>query len=288
MTSSTLATALLASLVIPSLPSPEGELLPTDARGPGTPIFEWSDYAGEHSMARAKITYKEARDWCENWRPGDEAEMKACANDLSEAEKDVVHEASANCKTGVIKTTWGDTYTFAGIDNQDENFNGSLLFMDENGQVHPLNYASGALGVAAQWLTLCPFGHPYDIVPLKMVMDQDDRSGLGGIIGFEDRTLIQDDVYGIITYGDEEDIGIKDGTVFFRGHWIRGAGIEGIAFSFKEACEPVGYRVSGYDQGISDEISLQGEAPIWGDKCEIKGYSREVPGWKLTFHLPHH
>ena len=275
-------------LAIPSLPPLEGEILPTDPKGTSTYIYEWSDYAGEKSTARARITYQSARDHCENWRPGEEAEMKACADEIYEAQKDVFHEATANCKTGEITASWGERYKFAGVDNGHEFFNGSLLFRDAKGEVLELNYASNALTVASQWATLCPFGHPYDIVPLKTVMDEDDLSMLGGIIGFDGRTLRQDDQYGLITYSDEEDLGFDRGTVLFRGHWIRGGAIGGIAFSFKKGCDPVGYRVWGYDQGNSDEVSLQGDAPIWGEACEIKGYSREAPGWKLVFHLPHH
>lgn len=112
---------------------------------------------------------------------------------MFEAERDVIHEATANCKTGEITASWGESYTFAGIDRTDRNFNGWLTFKDQYGNLLPLNYASGALDVASQWITLCPFGQPYDIVPLKLVMEQDDLSWLGGLIGFDGRMLRQDD-----------------------------------------------------------------------------------------------
>lgn len=287
--SSVIATSVLfASLVIPSLPSPEGETLNTGSRGATTPIFEWADYAGENSTARARISFEGAKDWCENFRPGDEADIKRCADEIYTSEKDIVYEATANCKTGVITSTWGETYTFAGVDNKDEVFKGSFLFKDETGNVLPLNYSSGALEVASQWSALCPFGHPYDIVPLKMVMSNSDSSDQSGIIGHNGRTLVQDDLYSIISYGKEEDLGIEEGRVLFRGHWIWGAGIEGIAFSFKKGCEPVGYRVVGYDNSDSDQITLEGSAPVWAEGCQVTGFSKDAPGSELIFDLPHH
>lgn len=282
---SILATILLTTLALPSLPTPEGMSLVTDPRGTDNFVFEWSDYAGENATVSARSTKEEARLWCENWRPGDET----CTEDVWQNEKDQVHKASANCKTGEITATWGEKYTFAGVHTTHPSFADHYLWRDENGEILELVYATDALTIGSQWRTLCPFGQPYDVLPLDTKLDTNKDYGAVSYIGYENYSMLLFKDIGVVTFTDtEEDFDglVEHGTVLFRGWWPQDNTISGIAYSYKKGCDPVGYYVEGGNYGQNETITLQGKAPVRGKGCEITGYSLEAPGSELTFHLP--
>lgn len=62
------------------------------------------------------------------------------------------------------------------------------------------------------------------------------------------------------------------GTVLFEGTKV-GNRIDGIAYTFKRGCEPLGFRVKGnFDADKETGFILRGEQPIRDENCDLTGY----------------
>jgi len=266
------------------------DILPTHPKEPDAIIFESGDIGGRDAFAKARVTEKSARDWCENWRLGDP--VKTCAAEIMQAEAERVYEAKADCHAGVLTSISGDRYRYDGLwkNTSDGMWDGWQRFKDDNGKNVGTSNAAGGLTLAAQWRTLCPYGAPLGKQPLKMVLSENDYSISGELVGHNGSGVLIDAEMGTISYRVPKDsiAGIvTTGTLLFRGSIIYDGPVEGMAFTFKKGCEPAPYKVEGYFQGNSDKLVLRGKAPV-RKGCDVVGYTEKSPNAALVFDLPHH
>lgn len=76
--------------------------------------------------------------------------------------------------------------------------------------------------------------------------------------------------------------GVHRGTVLFRGRF-EGRGLAGVAYVFRQGCEPAAYNVSGPASG-GGRIYLAGAAPIrQKGSCRVTGYSERSGNARLVF-----
>jgi hypothetical protein len=75
--------------------------------------------------------------------------------------------------------------------------------------------------------------------------------------------------------------GIAPGTTLFEGR-LHGETIEGTAYTFRRGCPPAPYGVRGRMAG-GTRLILSGAAPIWGQGCEVVGYTARSPHARLIF-----
>lgn len=267
------------------------EYLPTHPRNPWAEIFEHGGFGTENAFARARVLRGEAESWCANWRPA--ADSAICSEEIISAEEERVYEARANCQTGEIVDHFGNFYVYDGLWTAAENdmWAGHERFREaESGNIVSTVNAAGGLVIAGQWSILCPYGAPYDLQPLKQVMDDEDHSGNMELVWHNGSGMRLDYERGTITYGDPKDslAGlVETGTVLFRGTIVSQGVVSGMAFTFKRGCDPAPYRVWGEFDSKSDKLVLTGAAPV-RDGCEVTGYSGASPNGRLVFDLPHH
>lgn len=80
-------------------------------------------------------------------------------------------------------------------------------------------------------------------------------------------------------------VGIRKGTVLFRGRAMSGNRLAGTAYAFKKGCQPASYNVTGKftseGQGAYT-IVLRGAAPV-RKGCTVTGYKRTGSNAKLVF-----
>ncbi|MGI6853574.1 hypothetical protein [Mesorhizobium sp. 1B3] len=268
-----------------------GDILPTHPKEPSAIIFERNDYGGRNSIAKAKVTRESAVDWCGNWKPSDPAE--ACADEILDSEAGRVYEASANCHSGELTSIFGDRYIYNGLwrNTGDGMWDGWAKFKDtKSGETVGTSNAAGGIALAAQWRALCPYGAPFDMQPLRMVVTAAEHSEYGEIAGHNGSTMRIDYGMGTITYIHPKESleGIVPyDALLFRGAIIMNGPVEGMAFTFKKGCEPASYHVEGYFPTDSDKLVLTGKAPV-REGCKVVGYSEKSPNARLVFDLPYH
>ena len=244
----TLLTAVSVSGLLPE--PPKGEFLVLHPKLPSAVIFEWSDYGGTASTARARVTKATVRENCEAFI--DPAKVAECG-DLEPDPK--VYTVTANCQTGEFWSVDGHKYLFDGrVDSPNPWDNGVVAMKDAvTGKRVATNNAAGGLVLGAHWLVLCPLGMPYDLLPAKSVMPSLARS-------------------------------IRPETVLFRGWIIWGGQIRGVAYTFKKGCPPAPYLVSGNNDDIMRFI-VEGAAPV-RKGCKVVGYTKKSGNAHLVIDLP--
>lgn len=285
-----IAAAFAAVTALPALVPPEGESLPTASKMASARIFEWSDYGGEKSTAKARVTFEDARENCEAFRPGDTAaNLDACAKAQS---SDEVIEASANCYTGDLWAN-GEHYKFDG-EYRDGFYANYIAVKDvKTGKQVPQDNASGGVYLGTTWRTLCPMARPYNELPYDVTYTEGpNESRIGEMMEHNDSLMFHHEDKGIIVYMEPKDSikgTIKQNTVLFRGWVVPGEWIAGIAFTFKKGCAPAPYFVEGrLDNREGPQMTLKGKAPVRGEGCEITGYTDKGGNAKLVFQLPMH
>ena len=115
-----------------------------------------------NAWAEARITRAEIVGWCENWQPGD---RNCVAGELANPENRKTYRASADCTKGRITPVDGQTYSYAGIWNDNDIGGGRSRWRDASGQIVGRDNASGGLGISQQWEVLCPKGLVSAAVP---------------------------------------------------------------------------------------------------------------------------
>jgi hypothetical protein len=75
-------------------------------------------------------------------------------------------------------------------------------------------------------------------------------------------------------------VGVKSGTLLFKGSQAGGGKVSGEATIFDAKCGPMAYPVAGEAEG--DALILKGAAPIRGSDCKVKRYREDelVFAWK--------
>lgn len=271
-------------------PAPIGEALPGYNKSPEAIIFEFTDYGGTRSTAKARVTPKSALDWCENWRAGTGENMQQCAKAMMEVEAGRVYEAAANCQTGDLWVD-GKNYVFNGPDRSTTFFANYVSVRDKaTGKQVGMSHAEGGTELGSKWLKLCPMGFPYDQVPVNATYEPGpDEVLIGELMGHNGSVVFHHEDRYIITYSSPrpslEGV-VAEKTVLFRGWHVQGEWFSGIAYAFKKNCAPAPYRVGGHLQG-SLTLVLQGKAPV-RHGCDIVGYSDETPNARLAFDLSPH
>ena len=278
----TIAAAISISALLP--PAPEGQLLSLGAKSAPATIFEWSDYGGTASKARARVSAESARVQCEAFI--DPARVSECADAKPDS---TVYTVEANCQTGELWSIDGRKYQFDGrIYGEADWANGWMGFKDAaTGRRVGTDNASGGITLASQWVTLCPLGLPYDQLPLKAAIPRSETTYMGMNVVHNDSWMYYDQASSTIIYQEPKASisgSVKPGAVLFRGWIVPYGPMRGIAYTFKKGCPPAPYLVEGYDQhGL--ELILEGAAPI-RKGCDVVGYTKKSPHAKLVFHLP--
>lgn len=255
---------------------------------PAAKVFDFGGIATDNAFIEAKYTEETIKDWCENWRPGDDD----CTQGRSFGEGSEIFKISANCQTGELSDPFGSRFKFAGKFPGDELFDPAFEFTDLGiGEIVAQNNASGGRVLAGFWAQLCPLGAPYDVLPLEPVIDYRKdfpilRKGENFIVSHyhtvHNGSLMNfDSSLGLITYIEPKHKSIAEHTVLFRGEIRSGSMIYGMAYTYKKGCEPAPYYVEGYDQGTL-KLTLKGKAPI-RKGCEVVGYTEDSPNAKLEF-----
>jgi len=76
--------------------------------------------------------------------------------------------------------------------------------------------------------------------------------------------------------------GVRPGTVLFEGRF-QGRGLAGVAYVFRQGCQPAAYNVAGPAAG-GGVIYLSGAAPIRAKgSCRVTGYSERSGNARLVF-----
>lgn len=279
----TLLTAVSVSGLLPE--PPKGEFLVLHPKLPSAVIFEWSDYGGTASTARARVTKATVRENCEAFI--DPAKVAECG-DLEPDPK--VYTVTANCQTGEFWSVDGHKYLFDGrVDSPNPWDNGVVAMKDAvTGKRVATNNTAGGLVLGAHWLVLCPLGMPYDLLPAKSVMPRNEySSGMGTFAGHNGSGMYVDQGYHTIIYSDPKPSlarSIRPETVLFRGWIIWGGQIRGVAYTFKKGCPPAPYLVSGNNDDIMRFI-VEGAAPV-RKGCKVVGYTKKSGNAHLVIDLP--
>jgi hypothetical protein len=254
-------------------------------------IFERSDEGGRDSIARARVTRDAAIDWCENWKPGDA--LEPCIGEVLASEDGRIYEVKADCHSGQLTSVHDDRYVYDGLWSVAESdmWSGWAKFKElDTGEAVGTSNADGGLVLSAQWRTLCPYGAPFQRQPLKLVLDEGDRSTNTEAAGHNGSGMYIDYGMGTIVYASprEQLQGLVPmNALLFRGTIIAGGIVEGVAFTFRRGCDPAPYRVEGHFPTDSDKLVLTGKAPI-REGCTVVGYADESPNNRLVIDLPHH
>lgn len=248
---------------------------------PYTTITKSAGIGTSNANLEAVITRQNAIDWCNNWKPGD----ASCAAE-EEASSSDTFKAAANCHTGEMTDPSGRKVTFDGFITKGD-FVGWFAFRDvKTGKKINTSNADGGLVLANQWTSLCPYGAPYNRLPLKTVLDDKSYGLPGDVLAHNNQPMKYVPDLGVIAYIEPKASFIKPRTILFRGSFPSTEGpVQGMAFTFKKGCEPAPYYVEGYyDGGL--KLELSGKAPVRAKNgCEIEGYSDKSPNAKLVFHF---
>lgn len=264
-----------------------------DPQAPGAVIESETGIGTSESKIVAKISKQAVVDWCENWKPGEES----C---LSEMKEDIgkTFTATANCQTGTMTDPSGQKLKYVGRNYGDDFYN---YFQFENIETRTkIGFSSDEDGVSlmAQWMSLCPYGLPYSVLPMTDTIYIHDakyeplrhrpEGSYYESAGHNGKRMLLDYDLGTITYADEQSATIPENRVLFRGSISIEDGIptRGMAFVFKKGCQPQPYYVEGYYNARKSQIVLTGDAPVW-DGCKVSGYSSKSKNSKLVFQYNH-
>ena len=290
MGSKILITALASAVVFGSVNFSTAKELPVDPKGVSVVITEESGIGTSEAKVTGTITKEAISDWCENWRPED----NDCSSDMKN-EIGTTYTASANCETGSMTDPGGRKLQFNGV-NRRGDFDRYYLFENLETRKNLLfDNADNGAGAMAQWLTLCPYGLPYKILPMTDTINIFDEHKynavrqIEGVAYFETvqhngRSFKLDYDLGTITYEDELSKTIPADRVLFRGSISIEDGLptRGMAYVFKKGCEAQPYYVEGYYNENNGQLTLQGEAPVW-DGCNVNAYTSKSKNAKLLF-----
>ncbi|MDE1991159.1 MAG: hypothetical protein KGI75_01585 [Rhizobiaceae bacterium] len=244
---------------------------------PDLTVYEWNDYGGTNATALAKTTPADIKSTCENWQPGN---AECVSNWLANKEAMQSYTISANCQSGELWSFDGTKYLFDGAVYDDAFWNrimgyGFLAFKNAaTGQRVAMTDAAGGGLLAMQWLTLCPLGTPYALEPASLV-HQLAAGQPRQTLSYQGSALLLDEQRGVISFDNPDrslDGIVQSGNVLFRGWLVREGYISGVAYSYKQGCDPAPYLVDGYDQ-YRDHYSLQGDAPV-RNGCKVEGYRK--------------
>lgn len=289
MSNTLFATLFAVSSMSALLPAPPiGAVLPTDSKVPIAIIYEWSDYGGSESTAKARVTPQTARAWCLDF-PTNSSTVEECTASVLESERNTAYVASANCDTGEMTSHHGEKLLFDGFISSHDMWNGYVAMLDmETGKRLDTSNAAGGVFRGSQWRTLCPLVLPYMQSPVTSVFKPDkDYSPIGGFVGHNGSSMFLDQQLHTIRYSTPKSslAGlIEPDTVLFRGWIIWGERAEGVAYTFKKGCPPAPYHVSG-EFPRSPHLILNGEAPI-REGCKVVGYTAKSKNARLVFDLP--
>lgn len=249
---------------------------------PAYEVYESDGIGTSDAYAKGRITQEEAVAHCLNWRPG--ADLDECASQLVDDED--VAEISADCASGILTSSTGDTYTYDGIYTAYENpdWAGRPRFKDVSGEVVGTSYAEGGITLGTQWDLLC-HGMPLDDLPIGALLPPEQLSSEPEVVMHNGSYMYLDYGTGTITYSSPreglEGI-VEEGTVLFRGRIIPNRWLEGVAFTFKPGCEPAPYPVTGSYDGL--KLVLTGAAPV-REGCDVVDYDPEAANARLEFQL---
>lgn len=287
------AVLLSANPVLASPTSPDW--LPLHPKEAVPKIISKTDIGGKNAFIKAKVDKAAAKDWCSNWRPDD----KKCVANLRENEYGETYTASANCETGELTDPFGRKYIHDGIVRGDEFWDGRFKFKDaKTGEPIGTDSASGGITLDTQWVALCPYGLPYNILPMKPQIDINQQQVFSKVrvmdsarsegIGHNGSGMRLDPDLGVIIYSEPKSKSIKENTVLFRGSIIYGGPVRGMAYTFKTGCDPAPYYVEGdMTFANSNKMTLTGPSPV-REGCKVVGYTNKSPNAKLVFEFPLH
>ena len=234
----------------------------------------------------AKIDKDGADDWCGNYRPEDET----CVSDLISEHPDA-YKATANCQTGEMTDPLGQQVKFDGT-HSDDDFQGWFAFKDvKTDKRIGTDNASGGLVLANQWMSLCPYGRPYDELPIENVMTESTYySDSGETIGHNGQSMRLVHGKDAISYGPHpRSASIPPFSTVFRGMVTYFDNpVKGVAYTFKKGCEPAPYWVEGHVDR-EGKIELHGKAPVREKNgCKVVGYTEKSKNANLVFRFEHY
>ncbi len=277
------APLVFLAAAIPAMPpAPIGDEYPLFEQTTTAIITEATDYGGTKSTIKAKVTPESAKSWCGNWHPG----QKNCVSDALESSADHVYEASANCATGDLWTE-GKHLLFDGPETDNHNFEGYVGVKDA-ATAKRLGMSDSDRGreFGSLWLKLCPFGWPYNTVPVNQTFKlgpNDDKYGES--IGHNGSLMFNHQRQHVIVYAAPKPSlsgTVTEDTVLVRGWEVPNEWFSGVAYTYKKGCDPAPYLVSGHYQG--GNLTLTGKAPV-REGCNVVGYNAKTPNAKLVFDL---
>ncbi len=251
---------------------------------PSAKIIKSEGIGTKSAKIEAKTGEAELKAWCDNWQPGD----NDCLNQALAEDQKTIYVASANCQSGDMTDPSGRKVMQSGQISEGGMFDGRLRFKDlKTGKFVGTNNADGGLTLATQWLALCPYGLPYDVLPMKKTVSPSDHSETGGQAASHNGSSMRvDTVQGFISYLHPKHKSIAPDSVLFRGSLVRDGPVIGMAYTFKKGCEPAPYYVEGDWNEYSGIIELKGAAPVRSKtSCDVTGYSAKSPNAKLKFIL---
>ncbi|MDR6434616.1 hypothetical protein [Brucella pseudogrignonensis] len=239
-----------------------------------------------HASIAAQIDRAGAEDWCGNWRPEDQT----CVSGLI-SEHPNAYKASANCQTGEMTDPHGQQVKFDGT-HSDDDFQGWFAFKDlKSGKRVGTDNASGGLVLANQWMSLCPYGRPYDELPIENVMTESTyNSDSGETVGHNGQSMRLVHGKDAISYGPHpSSASIKPFSIVFRGMvTYYDNPVKGIAYTFKKGCAPAPYWVQGHVNS-EGKIELSGKAPLREkNSCKVIGYTEKSKNANLVFRFEHY
>ena len=273
---------IFAFALLGASPALADEFLTVHPKMPYAAIYEKRGYNGANAFAKGRIRRSEVRDWCANWRPGDKACIKDFGSDFENKEIAI----GADCTKGALMVD-AERYQADGVWAGGDGHGRVKFRPAAGGRIVGTDNASGGLTLAVQFETLCPLGlgGVKSVSQEKMVLGEDDYSGMQSIWDHNGSLVHVDEGTGIIAY-DGPKASLKDTVVsravLFRGTIEPGGRIEGTAYAFKKGCAPAPYRVSGRYSANREWIVLKGDGPT-RNGCEISGYSARSPHSTLKF-----
>jgi hypothetical protein len=146
---------LLASMgLVGSAAAQDNRLSIGFSKGLAPSVFSKSGIGTANAVVEAKVTRKDAEEWCGNWEP--QKNLETCIKKNLEAEAGKTYRATADCRAGRITSTDAKTYTFAGVWDASDIGAGRTKWRDASGQIVGRDNASAGLGISANWEALCP------------------------------------------------------------------------------------------------------------------------------------
>lgn len=93
----------------------EADWLPLCGKCMTPTIFSKSGIGTAHAVAEARVTYKNAKDHCEQWSMAANPDCDKQAKESVQEEKGKIYKAIADCVHGKITLATGDNLTYAGV-----------------------------------------------------------------------------------------------------------------------------------------------------------------------------